>query len=194
MDITGIIAISGKPGLYKVVAQGKQNIIVESLDTGKRFPAYSTDRVSALDDISIYTHEEDFPLRDVFTAIYEKENGKQCISHKESLNKLVAYLQEILPNYDEDRVYPSDIKKIFQWYNILHKAGIIKLEEKKQDEKEEKEHKKEEEKPKKKPAASTKKKTTTSTPSKGGKTAPQKTTTKKTGAKKTGAKKSSAKK
>lgn len=133
MDLSGVISISGKPGLYKVVAQAKNNIIVESLIDGKRLPAYSTDRISALDDISIYTYEEDIPLKEVYESIYKKEEGGQTLSHKESLNKLTEYLLEVLPDYDEDRVYPSDIKKLFQWYNILHKAGILELEEEEED-------------------------------------------------------------
>jgi hypothetical protein len=135
MDLSGIISISGKPGLFKVVAQAKNNIIVESLLDGKRSPAYSTDRISALEDISIYTYEEDKPLAEVFQVIYEKEKGGKVISHKESLNKLTKYLLEVLPNYDEDRVYSSDIKKLFQWYNILHKAGELKAEEKEEEKK-----------------------------------------------------------
>jgi hypothetical protein len=129
MNLTGIIAISGRPGLFKVIAQGKNSIIVESLVDNKRFPAYATDRISALDDISIYTYDEDAPLRDLLTAIYKKEGGKECPSHKEDLTKLQNYLLEILPNYDQERVYPSDIKKMFQWYNLLHKSGNLKLEE-----------------------------------------------------------------
>nr|WP_294861300.1 DUF5606 domain-containing protein [uncultured Fluviicola sp.] len=129
MNLTGIIAISGKPGLYKVLAQGKNNIIVESLEDKKRVPAYASDRISALDDISIYTYDEDKPLREIFTSIYEKEKGKETISHKEDQNKLKAYLIEVLPNFDQERVYASDIKKIFQWYNLLFKAGALILEE-----------------------------------------------------------------
>jgi hypothetical protein len=129
MNLTGIIAISGKPGLYKVIAQGKNSIIVESLIDGKRVPAYSTDRISALDDISIYTYDEDAPLRDLLTAIFKKEAGKECPSHKDDLKDLTAYLLGLLPNYDQERVYPSDIKKIFQWYNLLHKSGNLKLDE-----------------------------------------------------------------
>ena len=129
MNLTGIIAISGKPGLFKVVAQGKNNIIVESLEDRKRVPAYSTDRISALDDISIYTYDEDKPLKEIYTALFEKEKGGITISHKEDLSKLSTYLMEVLPNYDQERVYPSDIKKLFQWYNLLHKAGELKLDE-----------------------------------------------------------------
>ena len=129
MNLTGIIAISGRPGLYKVIAQGKNNIIVESLIDNKRFPAYATDKISALDDISIYTYDEDAPLKDLLTAIYKKEDGKMCPSHKESLTVLQNYLLELLPNYDQERVYSSDVKKMFQWYNLLHKSGNLKMEE-----------------------------------------------------------------
>lgn len=134
MNLTGIIAISGKPGLFKVVAQGKSNIIVESLEERKRFPAYASDRISALDDISIYTYDEDKPLKEIYVSIYEKENGGTTISHKEDLKKLQTYLLGVLPNYDQERVYPSDIKKLFQWYNLLHKSGELKLEEKEAEE------------------------------------------------------------
>lgn len=134
MNLTGIIAISGKPGLYKVLAQGKNNIIVESLEDKKRVPAYASDRISALDDISIYTYDDDKPLKEIFISIFEKESGKETISHKEDQNKLKAYLIEVLPNFDQERVYASDIKKIFQWYNLLLKAGALVPEEKEEKE------------------------------------------------------------
>ncbi len=129
MNLTGIIAISGRPGLYKVVAQGKNNVIVESLVDRKRFPAYSSDRISALDDISIYTYEVEKPLKEIFKSIFDKENGGETISHKDSDSNLIAYILEVLPNYDQERVYISDIKKVFQWYNLLFKAGELKLKE-----------------------------------------------------------------
>lgn len=129
MTLKGIIAISGRQGLFNVIAQGKNNIIVESLTDKKRFPAYATDRLSALEDISIYTYEDDKPLVEIFEAIFDKEAGKKCISHKESANKLSEYLVEVVPNYDQERVYTSDIKKIFQWYNQLIESGLLKKEE-----------------------------------------------------------------
>lgn len=125
MNLTGIIAISGKPGLFKVVAQGKNNLIVESLEDGKRFPAYSTDRISALEDISVYTYDEDASLSELFDTIFKKENGGEAPSHKSDKLTLENYLLEILPNYDQERVYLSDLKKIFQWYNLLHKSGLL---------------------------------------------------------------------
>ena len=128
MNLTGIIAISGKPGLFKVVAQGKNNLIVESLEDKKRVPAYSTDRISALEDISVYTYDEDVALTSVLETIYKKENGGEAPSHKEDKTTLENYLLEILPNYDQERVYFSDVKKIFQWYNLLHKSGNLIIE------------------------------------------------------------------
>lgn len=130
MDLTGIISISGRPGLYKVIAQGKNSIIVESLPDGKRFPAYASDRISALEDISIYTYDEDTPLKSIFESLYTKAEGKECPSHKEDIGVLLDYFSDILPNYDEERVYPSDIKKVFQWYNLLYKAGALVMEAK----------------------------------------------------------------
>ena len=125
MNLTGIIAIAGRAGLYKVVAQGKNNLIVESLDDHKRFPAYASDRISALEDISIYAYDEDVALKVIFDSIYAKENAGLAPSHKEDKKVLESYLLEILPNYDQERVYISDIKKLFQWYNLLHVAGEL---------------------------------------------------------------------
>ncbi len=126
MDLSGIISISGRPGLFKVIAQGKNSIIVESLVDKKRFPAYSTDRISALEDISIYTHEDDKPLKEIFAEIHAKQGTAEAPSHKEDIAILQDFLSDILPNYDEERVYPSDIKKLFQWYNLLLKSGNLK--------------------------------------------------------------------
>src|SRR5690606_23198236 len=98
MNLTGIISISGRPGLYKVIAQSKNSIIVESLDSNKRIPAYATDRISAIDDISIDTTEADIPLKEVFMSIFEKEKGKISLSLKEDIKSLEAYLMDVLPN------------------------------------------------------------------------------------------------
>lgn len=166
MNLTGIISISGKSGLYKVVGQGKNTIIVEALDSGKRFPTYASHKISALDDISVYTYEEDVPLKEVYQKIAESSDYKESISHKESSENLVKKLDEILPDWDEDRVYMSDIKKLFQWYNLLVKNEIVKKEE---------EEKSEEKKEEKKPSAK--------------KTNEKKTETKKPDAKKAPAKK-----
>ncbi|RUT79217.1 DUF5606 family protein [Ancylomarina longa] len=123
--LKGILAISGYPGLFKMVSNSKNAIIVESLIDKKRMPAYASSKISALEDIAIFTDEGDVPLTDVFVSIKEKENGEKAISHKASGNDLKAYMGAILPNYDEDRVYVSDMKKIFQWYNLLQENGLL---------------------------------------------------------------------
>lgn len=125
MNIKGIIAISGRPGLFKVVAQSKNSVIVESMIDKKRFPAYASEKISTLEDISIFTYDDDVKLLDVFKLIFEKYEGGQCISHKSDAKELSKALIEILPNYDQERVYPSDVKKIFQWYNLLHSEGLL---------------------------------------------------------------------
>lgn len=122
-----ILAIAGKPGLYKLVSRGNRNLIVETLDEKKhRQPAFATDRVISLADIAMYTSEKEVPLADVLTAIKEKENGAQCsVDYKKaSRDELFAFLGEVLPDYDGDRIYPADVKKLIQWYNILMKNGL----------------------------------------------------------------------
>lgn len=192
MNLTGIIAIAGKPGLYKVLAQSKNGLIVESLIDGKRIPAYATHKVSALEDISVYTYTEDIPLSGVYRAIYDKENGGEAIAHNSKANELKAYLMEVLPDYDQERVYNSDLKKLFNWYNLLHKSGNLVLKEEETEEEapkaEAKEEVKAEEAPKKKVAP--KKKTTTAKKATEKKPAAKKATT----AKKTTAKKAAPKK
>lgn len=125
-----ILSISGKPGLQKLISNSSNAIIVESLIDGKRFPAYSNSKIIALEDISIYTETEDMPLKEVFKRIYEKENGQKAISHKESSEKIITYFSEIVPEFDKDRVYTSDMKKIIQWYNLLTEKGMLDLNEK----------------------------------------------------------------
>lgn len=134
MDLKGIISISGKAGLYKVAANGRNNIIVQSLDNNKKFPVFATDKISALEDISIYTYEEDVPLTDVYVKLAELEDYKKSINHKEPGVKLREKTMEFLPDFDEDRVYDGDLKKLFQWYNLLVDKNIIvqPKEEKKQ--------------------------------------------------------------
>ena len=117
--LKGILAISGQPGLYKLVAEAKNRIIVESLLTGKRMPASPTAKISSLEDIAVYTQTSDMPLKDVLKKIHEYENGGQAINVKSNDNELKKYFGTIIPDYDKDRVYISDIKKIFIWYNIL---------------------------------------------------------------------------
>lgn len=129
MSLRGIISISGKGGLYKVIAQGKNNVIVESLEDGKKFPAFASNRISALEDISIYTIDEDVMLGEVYQKMFDKLSGAKALDHKSDVAELRAFLAEVLPNYDEDRVNNSDIKKLFQWYNLLQAAGLLNAEE-----------------------------------------------------------------
>ncbi len=155
MNIKGIIAISGRPGLFKVVAQSKNSVIVESMIDKKRFPAYASEKISTLEDISIFTYDDDVKLLDVFKLIFEKYDGGQCISHKSEAKELSKTLIEILPNYDQERVYPSDVKKIFQWYNLLHSEGLMTTEEEKTTVVEQSEKPVKEAKPKKEEAKKT---------------------------------------
>tara|TARA_B100000902_G_scaffold149523_2_gene146080 strand:+ start:15919 stop:16311 length:393 start_codon:yes stop_codon:yes gene_type:complete len=130
MNIEGIINVSGKPGLNRIISHGKNSVIVESLIDKKRFPVYSNNNANSLEEIGIYTYEDTISLKDVFIKIAEITKYNKCISHKENKNDLENFFREIIPNYDEERVYISDIKKVFQWYNVLHTAGLIKLSEK----------------------------------------------------------------
>ena len=125
MDLGGIISISGMSGLYKVIAQSKSGLIVESLLDKKRMPAHSTNRISALADVSIYSTGDDVPLKDVFQKIYDKEKGGPCIDHKSADAELRKYFKAAFAEYDEERVYTSDIKKVLMWYNLLQKDGLL---------------------------------------------------------------------
>lgn len=124
MEFNKIISVTGKPGLYQVVSQSKNAIIVESLIDQKRIAINTAQNVSLLENIAIYTYEEDVPLLNIFKSMYEKTEGKEAISHKESAKKLEAFFAEVLPDYDAERVYTSNIKKVIQWYNALVKGGI----------------------------------------------------------------------
>jgi len=124
MNLEGIIAVTGKPGLNKVIGQTKNGVIVENLADGKKTTMSSSSKMSALQDIAIYTYTEEIPLVEVLEKIRIKEEGKATIGHKSSSNVLITYFKEILEDFDEDRVYPSDIKKVISWYNTLQKAGL----------------------------------------------------------------------
>ena len=120
MGLEKILSVAGKPGLYKLITQTRTGFVAESLLDGKKISVGLRSNVSVLSEIAIYTLDEELPLRDVFLKIQEKENGeKTSVSHKDEKIKLEEYFFEVLPNYDEDRVYTSDIKKIIQWYNLL---------------------------------------------------------------------------
>lgn len=125
MGLEKILSVAGKPGLYKLLTQTRTGFVAESLLDGKKISVGLRSNVSVLSEIAIYTLDEELPLREVFLKIKEKENGaKTTVSHKDEKIKLEEYFFEVLPNYDEDRVYASDIKKIIQWYNILIDKGI----------------------------------------------------------------------
>ena len=143
MDLSKILVISGKAGLYELVSQTKGGAIVESLTDHKRFPVFKNDRISSLNEISIFTEEEDKPLREIMQDIFKKETEKAIPLDikKAANNEIFAYFKEVLPNYDTERVHASDVKKILNWYNLLIAGGKIDLsqsEEESQTETEEK--------------------------------------------------------
>jgi len=129
MILKDILAISGQPGLFRFIAQGKNAIIVEHLETKKRSSAFSSAKVSSLDEISIFTEKEDMPLGKVFDLIFEKEKGGPAVDPKSENDKLKAYFTEVLPEYSRERVYTSDIRKVVHWYNILQKLNLLVREE-----------------------------------------------------------------
>lgn len=122
-----ILSISGKPGLYKLVSNGKNMLIVESLTTGKRQPAYSHDKVVSLGDVAIYTNDGDVPLYDIFETIKNKFESKSVDYKKMEDADIRKLFGEILPDYDDDRVYTNDMRKVFSWYNQLIAAGITEF-------------------------------------------------------------------
>lgn len=166
MALETIISITGKPGLYKILSQIKNGLIVESLTDKKRMPVYASEKVSALNDISIYTYTSDIPLKEIYEKMFEQTGGKEAISHKSKPEELRSFLEEVVEDFDQDRVYNSDLKKLFQWFNLLVTNGILF------------DNKEEEEKPKKETTK---------------KTVAKKTATKKPAAKKTAPKTSGAK-
>ncbi|MDE6106054.1 MAG: DUF5606 domain-containing protein [Bacteroidales bacterium] len=128
MDLSLIFTIPGKPGLFKLVSQGKNSAVVEALADGKRMPMFNLNQVSSLAEIAIYTYQKEVALTDVFRAIYKKENGGQALSHKADAADLKKWFEEVLPEYDRERVYDSNIRKVAQWYNILQEKGLVDLE------------------------------------------------------------------
>lgn len=128
MSFQKILAISGKPGLYELKVQTRSGFVAEALLDGKKITVGLRSNVSLLSEIAVYTYNEEVKLIEIFKTIAAKENGEPTISHKESDDKLRSYFREILPEFDEDRVYTSDIKKIFNWYNILQPKGYVSVE------------------------------------------------------------------
>ena len=127
MNLERIISITGKPGLFKIISQGNNVVIVENLEDKKRMPMTARYQANSLDEIGIYTIEDTTPLSNIFDIIAKKENEKQSITHRADKEDLIKYFEDILPNYDVERVYISDIKKVIQWYNTMQAAGLIKL-------------------------------------------------------------------
>ncbi|MBN3034037.1 MAG: DUF5606 domain-containing protein [Bacteroidales bacterium] len=125
MDLTKIVTISGKPGLYRMISETKHGMVVESMQDNRKFTVFSHERVSALQEISIYTDSDEVALKTVFKAIFDKENGGPVLSHKSDENELKSYFEGIVGNYDRDRVYISDIRKVLHWYNILQEMGLL---------------------------------------------------------------------
>ena len=133
-----ILAISGKSGLYKLVSRGKNNLIVEALDaTHRRMPAFATDRITSLNDIAMFTDDEEVPLTDVLESMKTLEDGKKAAvdPKKASTKELQDYFTKVLPTWDRDRVHASDIKKLITWYNLLIEAGITDFKDAEEEEK-----------------------------------------------------------
>lgn len=129
MKLKGIIAISGKPGLFKILSHTKGGVIVETVQDGKRTMASLTSTMSSLDDISMYTQTEELPLREIMRRIAEKQDNGQALDAKTSSDEqLKEYFEAIVPDYDRERVYASHIRKLFHWYNILQAAGMVSKE------------------------------------------------------------------
>ena len=144
MDLSKILSITGKPGLFQLISKTKSSFIVESLLDKKRIPAFSHDGVSTLDNIAIFTEEEDLAIEKVFQAIFKKENGAKIPDILNNNDLIKKYFEEVLPSYDKERVYVSNMKKVLTWYNILAENNLIDLEEKVEAEPEKTEEKEEE--------------------------------------------------
>lgn len=139
MDLTKIMTVSGKPGLFQMVSQTKNGLLVESLLDGRKMPVFASDRVSSLEDISLFTVKEDMPLKDVLNILFKKLDGKKAIDAKSDKKELIAFMDEHLPDWDNERVYPSDVKKLISWYNLLIEHNLISAEEEKKTVEEKKE-------------------------------------------------------
>ena len=135
MELKDFISVAGKSGLHTIVGKSKNNVIVESLKDKKRFPIFNTNKISALSDISIYTYDEEILLSELFDRIQNKYKKEAAISHLESADELKKIFVELVPNYDKEQVYNSDIKKVFQWYNILFDTDNLIKEESKEEKK-----------------------------------------------------------
>ncbi len=133
IDLTGFISITGQPGLYKIVAQSKNGIIVEGLSDKKRVNVYASTKVSTLTDISMFTTGDDKPINEIMTAIFDKEKGGPAVDAKADDKTVEAYFAQVLPDYDKERVYVSNMRKLFSWYNALQSTSNLKTEEENKD-------------------------------------------------------------
>jgi hypothetical protein len=138
MDLSKILSISGRSGLFKVVSQLKNAVLVESLLDKKRFPAFAHEKISSLEEIAVFTATEDKPLKDVLKVIYEKLEGKPALDPKSDNKLLTAFFLEVVPDYDSNRVYISDIRKIISWYNLLIENQLLDFTEEEEEKPEEK--------------------------------------------------------
>lgn len=134
MDLKEIMAISGKPGLYKLLSQTKTGMLVESMADKRRFPVFAHEKVSSLEEISIFTETDDIPLKEVLKKIHEYLQGKPVPGHKSEPEELKAFFGEAVPEYDRERVYVSDIRKVVQWYQVLHEMDLLDFTEEEKDE------------------------------------------------------------
>ena len=134
MDLSKILSLAGRNGLFKVVSQAKNAVIVESLIDGKRFPAFGHEKISSLEEISVFTTGDDMPLKEVFKAFHTKLEGKEAIDGKSDNPALKKFFLEMVPDFDQDRVYVSDIKKMVNWYNMLLKHDLLDFSEKESEE------------------------------------------------------------
>ena len=139
MNLDNVLSISGKPGLYELISKSKGGFIVKSLDTGKKTAVSMRQNINVLGEIAIYTYDDEIPLYKVLRNIAEKESNQKAIDPKSSSDELKSYFQEVLPEYDEDRVYVSNIKKILQWYNALIELNVTEFDAEKAQEREEEE-------------------------------------------------------
>lgn len=138
MTLSEILSISGKPGLFTIISQTNNGLIVESVQDKKRMPVFASHQVSVLEDISLYTEEDTLPMVDVMTRLFEHEKGEKSIDSKASKDELEAKMETIFPEYDKDRVYHSDLKKLFKWYNLIIKHKLWNPEDEKEAEEGEK--------------------------------------------------------
>lgn len=125
MDLSKIMSISGKPGLYKMVSQSKSGLVVESLIDGKKIPVFASDRVSSLQEISMFATDGDVPLKEVLLKVFKFTDHQPAIDPKSDTKALMQFMDQVMPDWDRDRIYASDIKKLLTWYNLLLSKELI---------------------------------------------------------------------